>query len=39
VTGTPTFALNGATGRYYVLWITLLPPGAVAHVNEVRAAG
>jgi tRNA A-37 threonylcarbamoyl transferase component Bud32 len=37
VNGTTTFALNGATGRYYVLWITLLPPGAVAHVNEVRA--
>jgi predicted Ser/Thr protein kinase len=39
VNGTTTFALNGATGRYYVLWITLLPPGAVAHVNEVRATG
>lgn len=39
VNGTTTFALNGATGRYYVLWITLLPPGAVAHVNEIRATG
>ena len=33
-----TFALNGATARYYVVWITLLPPGDVAHVNEATAA-
>jgi eukaryotic-like serine/threonine-protein kinase len=32
-----TFALNGATARYYVVWITLLPPGDVAHVNEATA--
>jgi len=24
--------------RYYVIWITALPPGGEAHVNEVRAA-
>ncbi len=29
-----TFSLNGATARYYVIWITRLPPGDVAHVNE-----
>ncbi len=29
-----TFDLNGATARYYVVWITSLPPGDVAHVNE-----
>jgi len=34
-----TFTLNGATARYYVVWITALPPGDVAHVNEVTAAG
>jgi eukaryotic-like serine/threonine-protein kinase len=32
-----TFSLNGATARYYVVWITLLPPGDVAHVNEATA--
>jgi predicted Ser/Thr protein kinase len=32
-----TFALHGATARYYVLWITQLPSGGIAHVNEVKA--
>jgi len=32
-----TFTLNGATARYYVVWITELPPGDVAHVNEATA--
>ncbi len=32
-----TFKLNGAAARYYVLWITQLPPGRTAHVNEVKA--
>ena len=32
-----TFQLNGRTARYYVVWITMLPPGDSAHVNEVRA--
>jgi eukaryotic-like serine/threonine-protein kinase len=31
------FTLNGATARYYVVWITALPPGNVAHVNEATA--
>jgi serine/threonine-protein kinase len=34
-----TFKLDGKSGRYYVVWITRLPPGAVAHVNEVTARG
>jgi serine/threonine protein kinase len=32
-----TFALRGATARYFVLWITRLPPGGTARVNEVKA--
>jgi len=32
-----TFDLD-ATGRYVVVWITRLPPGGVAHVNEVDAS-
>jgi serine/threonine-protein kinase len=32
-----TFTLNGTTARYYVVWITRLPPGNRAHVNEVTA--
>jgi hypothetical protein len=32
-----TFALNGKTSRYYVVWITDLGPSAFAHVNEVKA--
>ncbi|HWX09994.1 MAG TPA: serine/threonine-protein kinase, partial [Gaiellaceae bacterium] len=39
VNGTTTFALHATTARYYVVWLTSLPPGNVAHVNEVRAAG
>lgn len=35
---TTAFALSGATARYYVVWITQLPPGDVAHVNEVTAS-
>jgi len=34
-----TFALQGRTARYYVVWITNLGPQASVHVNEVRAAG
>jgi eukaryotic-like serine/threonine-protein kinase len=29
--------LNGATARYYVLWITELPPGNYVRVTEVKA--
>jgi eukaryotic-like serine/threonine-protein kinase len=32
-----TFQLNGATAQYYVIWITRLPPGDAAHVNEATA--
>ena len=32
-----TFRLTGATARYWVVWITRLPPGDAAHVNEVTA--
>jgi serine/threonine-protein kinase len=39
VNGRTTFKLDGKSGRYYVVWITQLPPGAVAHVNEVTARG
>jgi eukaryotic-like serine/threonine-protein kinase len=39
VNGSTTFTLNGATARYYVLWITQLPPGDKAKVNEVTARG
>jgi serine/threonine-protein kinase len=37
VDGTTTFDLNGSTARYYVLWITQLPPGGKADVSEVTA--
>jgi tRNA A-37 threonylcarbamoyl transferase component Bud32 len=34
-----TFKLNGRAARYYLIWITKLPPGSDhAHVNEVKAA-
>ena len=32
-----TFQLNGTTAQYYVVWITMLPPGDSAHVNEISA--
>jgi serine/threonine-protein kinase len=37
VDGTTTFTLNGATARYYVVWITELPPGLRAEISEVTA--
>jgi serine/threonine-protein kinase len=37
VGGTTTFALNGKTAQYYVVWITQLPPGGSAKIEEVRA--
>jgi eukaryotic-like serine/threonine-protein kinase len=37
VGATTTFSLQGATARYYCLWITELPPGGVAKVTEVAA--
>ncbi len=39
VSRTTTFALHGTTARYYLLWLTSLPPGRTAHVNELKAAG
>jgi len=35
--GTTTFTLTGKTARYYVVWITRLPPGNSARIEEVRA--
>jgi predicted Ser/Thr protein kinase len=32
-----TFTLRGRSARYYVVWITNLGTGHVAHVNEVKA--
>jgi hypothetical protein len=33
-----TFKLSGRAARYYLIWITKLPPGTDhAHVNEVKA--
>jgi serine/threonine-protein kinase len=37
VNGTTTFTLNGQNARYYVVWITLLPPGLRAEISEVTA--
>jgi hypothetical protein len=37
VGGTTTFTLNGTTARYYVVWLTQLPPGGYAQIQEVRA--
>ena len=39
VNGRTTFPLRGATARYYVVWLTGLPPGRTVHVNEVTARG
>ncbi len=32
-----TFALNGSSHRYYVVWITDLGGNSAVHVNEVKA--
>jgi predicted Ser/Thr protein kinase len=37
VDGKTTFTLNGAKARYYVVWITQLPPGLRAEISEVTA--
>jgi len=38
VSGTTTFTLQGKTGRYYIVWITQLPPlGGKAEISEVTA--
>jgi hypothetical protein len=30
------FALSRASARYFVVWVTAIPPGKAADVNEVR---
>ena len=37
VGSTGTFSLRGATARYYVLWITELPPSGYVKISEVKA--
>jgi eukaryotic-like serine/threonine-protein kinase len=37
VSDTTTFTLDGRTARYYVVWITQLPPGNRAEISEVTA--
>jgi eukaryotic-like serine/threonine-protein kinase len=38
VSASTTFPLSGGAHRYYLLWITRLPPdGDTAHVNEITA--
>ena len=37
VGATTTFELEPRQGRYVVVWITDIPPGSAAHVNEVTA--
>jgi serine/threonine-protein kinase len=37
VGGSTTFALNGTSAHYYVVWITQLPPGGRAEISEVTA--
>ena len=37
VGSTTTFSLSGKTARYYVVWITRLPSGGSARINEVKA--
>jgi eukaryotic-like serine/threonine-protein kinase len=37
VTSPTTFTLNGQTARYYVVWVTQLPPGLRAEISEVTA--
>jgi eukaryotic-like serine/threonine-protein kinase len=37
VDDTTTFALDGKTARYYVVWITQLPPGGRAEISEITA--
>ncbi len=38
VDASTTFDLTAGAERYYVVWITELPPGGAAHVNEATAA-
>jgi len=38
VSATTTFHLNGSTARYYVVWISQLPPGGKAEISEVTTS-
>ena len=38
VSSTTTFTLQGKAARYYVVWLTRLPPGNKAEVNEITAS-
>jgi len=37
VSNRTTFSLDGKSGSYYVVWLTLLPPQRMAEISEVRA--
>jgi eukaryotic-like serine/threonine-protein kinase len=37
-TGDTTFTLHGGKHRYFLVWITSLPPGLVARINDVQAS-
>jgi serine/threonine protein kinase len=37
VSGATTFTLQGRTARYYIVWITQLPPQRYAEISEVSA--
>jgi serine/threonine-protein kinase len=37
VSSRTTFALDGRTAQYYVVWITRLPPGRYVRISEVTA--
>jgi hypothetical protein len=37
VESSTTFTLDGKSGRYYVVWVTQLPPGLRAEISEVTA--
>jgi serine/threonine-protein kinase len=38
VSSKTTFTLQGRTAQYYVVWITMLPPGRYARISEVTAS-
>jgi eukaryotic-like serine/threonine-protein kinase len=38
VSGRTTFTLQGRTARYYVVWITMLPPERYVRISEVTAS-
>ncbi len=38
VAGGTTFLLHGGKHRYFLIWITTLPPGLVARINDVKTS-